>query len=172
MEIILIVILILCSAFFSASETAFSSVNRIRLKSLAEGGTDPKTKTERKGSKGAARALKILQKYDKALTTILIGNNIVNIATSSLATIVSIALVGEKYGSLVATAATTIVVLIFGEVMPKSLAKDYAEQVCIGISGIISFLMWIFTPISAFFIMLKMLCAKVFHKKDSVSMTE
>lgn len=172
MDIAIIVVLILCSAFFSASETAFSSVNRIRLKSLAEGGTDPHTKTERKGSKAAARALKILGKYDKALTTILIGNNIVNIATSSLATIVSIALVGEKYGSLVATAATTVIVLIFGEVMPKSIAKDYAEEVCIGISGIISFLMFIFTPFSALFILMKKLFAKLFHKKNSVSMTE
>lgn len=161
MNIVLIVMLIAMSAFFSASETAISSVNRIRLKSMAEG-----------GSKSAARALKILQKYDKALTTILIGNNIVNIATSSISTILCIQLVGEKYGSLVSTVAVTLVVLIFGEIMPKGLAKDHAEGVCIGVSAVITFLMLIFTPFSSFFILLKKGMSKLFHKKDSVSVTE
>ena len=154
MKIVLIVILIALSAFFSASETAISSVNRIRLKSMAEN-----------GSRGAERALKILKKYDKALTTILIGNNIVNIATSSVATILCIQLVGEKYGSLVATIAVTVIVLIFGEVMPKGIAKDHAEGVCIGVSAVITFLMVIF-------ILLKGAMGKLFHKKDSVSVTE
>lgn len=161
MDIVLIIILIAMSAFFSASETAISSVNRIRLKGMAEN-----------GSKGAARALKILTKYDKALTTILIGNNIVNIATSSIATILCITIVGEKYGSLVATIAVTIIVLIFGEVMPKGLAKDHAEGVCVGVSAVISFLMLIFTPFSSFFILLKKGVAKLFHNKKSVSVTE
>lgn len=161
MNIALIVILIALSAFFSASETAISSVNRIRLKGMAEN-----------GSRGAARALRILKKYDKALTTILIGNNIVNIATSSISTILCIQLVGEKYGSLVATVAVTIVVLIFGEIMPKSIAKDHAEGVCIGVSAVVAFLMMIFTPFSAFFIMLKNAMARLFRKKDSVSVTE
>ena len=161
MDIVFIVILIAMSAFFSASETAISSVNRIRLKSMAEN-----------GSKGAARALKILKKYDKSLTTILIGNNIVNIATSSISTILCIRLVGEQYGSLVSTVAVTIIVLIFGEIMPKGIAKDHAEGVCIGVSGVISFLMIIFTPFSSFFILLKKAVSRLFHKKKSVSVTE
>lgn len=161
MRITLIVILIALSAFFSASETAISSVNRIRLKNMAEN-----------GSRGAARALKILKKYDKALTTILIGNNIVNIATSSISTILCIQLVGEKYGSLVATVAVTLIVLIFGEILPKSIAKDHAEGACIGISAAITFLMWIFTPFSALFIMMKNGLSKLFRKKESVSVTE
>ncbi len=160
-NIIIIVVMIFFSAFFSASETAFSSVNRIRLKNMADN-----------GHKGAARALRILEKYDKALTTILIGNNIVNIACSSIATIVCIALVGEQYGSLVSTVATTVVVLIFGEVMPKSIAKDHAEGVCIAVSAVIAFLMFIFTPFSAFFILLKKGVAKIFRSKESVSVTE
>ena len=160
-NIIIIVSMIAFSAFFSASETAISSVNRIRLKSMAENGNN-----------GAKRALKILNKYDKALTTILIGNNIVNIACSSIATIVCISLVGEQYGSLVSTIATTVVVLIFGEVMPKSIAKDHAEVVTIGVSAVISFLMLIFTPFSALFILLKKGVAKLFRSKDSVSVTE
>lgn len=167
-QIILIIILIAFSAFFSASETALSSANKIRLKSMADN-----------GSRGAERALKILKKYDKALTTILIGNNIVNIASSSIATILTINLMndinatsGDTYGSLVSTIATTVVVLIFGEVLPKSIAKDYAENVSIGISAIISFLMIIFTPFSALFILLKKGVAKLMRKQDSVSFTE
>ena len=160
-NIIIIVLMIMFSAFFSASETAISSVNRIRLKNMAEN-----------GNRGAARALKILGKYDKALTTILIGNNIVNITCSSIATVVCIAVVGEQYGSLVSTIVTTIVVLIFGEVMPKSIAKDHAEPIAIGVSAVISFLMLIFTPFSAFFILLKNGIAKLFRSKESVSVTE
>lgn len=169
MQIAILILLIFMSAFFSASETAFSSVNRIRLKSMADN-----------GSKGAARALAILNKYDKALTTILIGNNIVNIATSSIATILAISLIssaygpeyGEAYGSLVSTVAVTIIVLIFGEVLPKSIAKDFAESFSIGFSWIISFLMAIFTPFSALFILLKKGISRLLHKKNSVSVTE
>lgn len=161
MNIALIVVLIALSAFFSASETAISSVNRIRLKNMADN-----------GSRAAARALRLLKKYDKALTTILIGNNIVNIATSSLATILAVSVVGEQYGPLVATVTTTVVVLIFGEVMPKSIAKDYAEGVCMCVSAVISFLMLIFTPFSAMFILLKKGMSKLFRKNDSVSVTE
>lgn len=161
MQIFLIVILIVCSAFFSATETALNSANKIRLKNMADN-----------GSHAAQRTLNILAKYDKALTTILIGNNIVNIACSSIATILAINLVGEKYGSLVSTIATTVIVLIFGEVMPKSIAKDFAEPMAMFASGIISFLMVIFTPFSAFFILLKKGLSKIFHRKESVSMTE
>lgn len=161
MQVVLIIILILCSAYFSATETALSSVNKIRLKHMADN-----------GSRAAQRTLGILDRYDKALTTILIGNNIVNIACSSIATILAISLVGEKYGSLVSTIATTIIVLIFGEVMPKSIAKDFAEPVAMFSSGIISFLMVIFTPFSALFILLKKGVSKLLHSSDTVSMTE
>ncbi|MDY4588216.1 MAG: hemolysin family protein [Oscillospiraceae bacterium] len=161
MQIVFIVILIMCSAFFSAAETALNSANKIRLKNMADN-----------GSRAAQRTLNILAKYDKALTTILIGNNIVNIACSSIATILAIQLVGEQYGSLVSTIATTVIVLIFGEVMPKSIAKDYAEQVAMVSSTVISFLMLIFTPFSALFILLKKGMSKLFHRKESVSMTE
>lgn len=161
MQVFLIVILIVCSAFFSATETALNSANKIRLKNMADN-----------GSHAAQRTLNVLAKYDKALTTILIGNNIVNIACSSIATILAINLVGEKYGSLVSTIATTVIVLIFGEVMPKSIAKDFAEPMAMFASGIISFLMVIFTPFSAFFILLKKGLSKIFHRKESVSMTE
>ncbi len=170
MDIVLIIILIAMSAFFSASETAISSVNRIRLKGMADS-----------GSRGAERALNILKKYDKALTTILIGNNIVNIASSSLATILCVRLiaqaydsqaVGDQYGPLVSTIATTIIVLIFGEVMPKSIAKDNAESISIGVSAVISFLMVIFTPFSALFILLKKVMGKLLKADENPSVTE
>jgi len=168
MQIALIIFFIACSAFFSASETALSSANKIRLRSMADN-----------GSRGAERALRIIKKYDKAITTILIGNNIVNIACSSLATLLTIDLMnklsagsGDVYGSVVSTVVVTVVVLIFGEVLPKSIAKDFAENFSIGVSAVISFLMMIFTPFSAFFILLKKGVAKMLHTKESVSFTE
>ena len=168
MDIVLIIILIALSAFFSASETALSSANKIRLRSMADN-----------GSKGAERALKVIKKYDKTITTILIGNNIVNIATSSIATLLTIAIMnninegsGDTYGSLVSTIVVTIVVLIFGEVLPKSIAKDNAEAFSVAVSGPISFLMAVFTPFSALFILLKKGVAKLMRTKDSVSFTE
>ncbi len=160
--LIIIFFLICFSAFFSASETAYTSANKIRLRSKAEN-----------GKKSAARALKIIEKYDKTLTTILIGNNIVNILTSSLATVMCIALFGDEMGSLVATAAATIVVLIFGEILPKTIAKSHAESFACAISGVMTFLMTFFTPLSAFFILLQKGANKLFASKNKeVSMTE
>ncbi len=159
---IIIVVLIACSAFFSASETALTSANRIRLKSKAEN-----------GSKGAKMALKLLDKYDKVITTILIGNNIVNIAASSLATVFFTTLAGADNGPLLATVVLTVVVLIFGEVMPKSIAKDHSEGLTIGTSGIITFLTFIFTPLSLFFTGLKKLVSLIFGKGGKeVTVTE
>ncbi|MBR4112214.1 MAG: HlyC/CorC family transporter [Ruminiclostridium sp.] len=155
--------MIVFSAFFSASETAYTSANKIRLRSKAEN-----------GKKSAARALKIIEKYDKTLTTILIGNNIVNILTSSLATVLFIDLLKDAdKGSVASTAVVTIVVLIFGEILPKTLAKSHAESFACGISGIMSFLMTVFTPLSAVFILLQKGANKLFASKNKeVSMTE
>ncbi len=161
--LIIIFFLIFFSAFFSASETAYTSANKIRLKSKAEG-----------GSKAAERALKIIYKYDKTLTTILIGNNIVNILTSSLATVMFIDLMKDAdKGSLVSTIAVTITVLIFGEILPKTIAKSHAEGFACAISGVMVFLMTVFTPLSAFFILLQKAANKIFASKEKeVSMTE
>ena len=161
--LIFIIVLIFLSAFFSASETAYTSANKIRLKSKAEN-----------GSKADERALKIIHKYDKTLTTILIGNNIVNILTSSLATVMFIDLLKDAdKGSLVSTVVVTVVVLIFGEILPKTIAKSHAEAFSCAISGIMLFLMTIFTPLSAFFILLQKGANKIFASKEKeVSMTE
>ncbi|MBQ8613530.1 MAG: HlyC/CorC family transporter, partial [Ruminiclostridium sp.] len=155
--------MIVFSAFFSASETAYTSANKIRLKSKAEN-----------GKKSAARALNIIEKYDKTLTTILIGNNIVNILTSSLATVLFIDLLKDAdKGSVASTVVVTVVVLIFGEILPKTIAKSNAETFACAISGIMSFLMTVFTPLSAVFILLQKGANKLFASKSKeVSMTE
>ena len=103
-----LVVLVAFSAFFSASETAFSSLNQIRLKSRAED-----------GDTSAARVLAMAEKYDKLLSTILIGNNIVNIAAASIGTIIFTKMLGAERGATVSTMVLTVVVLIFGEVTPK-----------------------------------------------------
>ncbi len=161
--LIILIVLIFLSAFFSASETAYTSANKIRLRSKAEN-----------GKKSAARALKIIEKYDKTLTTILIGNNIVNILTSSLATVMFISLLDNAdTGSIVSTAVVTVVVLIFGEIIPKTIAKNHAESFACAISGIMLFLMTVLTPLSAIFILLQKAATKLFCKKGrEVSMTE
>ena len=158
---IILAILVVISAFFSASETAYTSANRIRLKSRAEN-----------GSKKAARALEIIERYDKTLTTILIGNNIVNIVTSALATVLCIALFGEK-GTLISTVAVTVIVLIFGEILPKTIAKLNAESFACAISGLMKALMIVFTPFSAVFLLLQKGTTRLFGGKDGeVSMNE
>lgn len=159
--IIFIIILVAFSAFFSATETSFTSANKIRLKSKADN-----------GSKSAARALKIINRFDKTLTTILIGNNIVNILTSSLATVMCIDLFKEN-GSLISTIATTFIVLIFGEILPKTVAKAHAESFICAVSLPISILITVFTPLSAFFLLLQKGATKLFSGKNKeVSMTE
>ena len=141
LTITLMLILIALSAFFSASETAFTSLNRTKLKNLA---------TE--GNKRAGAVLNLSDNYDKLLSTILIGNNIVNISLSSIATIWFIELLAEStiasYAAAISTAVVTIAVLIFGEISPKSLAKEHAEGMAMAILPILKFLI-IILPISS-----------------------
>ncbi len=159
--LLILILLVFVSAFFSAAETAYTSANKIRLRSRAEN-----------GSKKAARALAIIERYDKTLTTILIGNNIVNILTSALATVMFISLLGER-GTAVSTAVVTVVVLIFGEILPKTIAKIHAEKFACAISGIMKFLTVVFTPLSAVFILLQKGVSRIFRVRDEeVSMTE
>ena len=120
----IILLLVMFSAFFSSTETAYSSASRIRLKSYAES-----------GSKKAKRAYKISENYDKALSTILVGNNIVNIAASSLATILFVSFFGETNGTILSTVVLTVIILIFGEVMPKNFAKENSEKMALASSG-------------------------------------
>ena len=119
-----VILLIALSAFFSATETAFSSVNRIRLKNYAG-----------EGNKRAAKTLKIAEDFDRALSAILIGNNIVNLTASSLATTFAIR-INLTVG--IATGILTVVILILGEIVPKNMAMVYSERLALFYAGIIS----------------------------------
>ncbi|MBO9128761.1 hemolysin family protein [Bacillus sp. 165] len=147
-----LVLLIILSAFFSSAETAYSSANRIRLKNYLD--------EKRPGSKNAWY---ITENFDKALSTILVGNNVVNIAAASIATKVSIDTFGAATGILFSTTFMTIVILIFGEMLPKSFAKENAESFALLISSIMVFLMKLFTPITYLFVLLKKFILKLFQ---------
>ena len=159
--IIALVFLVACSAFFSASETAFSSLHQIRLKSRAED-----------GDASAARVLAMAEKYDKLLSTILIGNNIVNIAAASIGTILFTRALGAERGATMSTIVLTIVVLIFGEVTPKSLAKEMPETVATAVSPMLNLLMVLFTPLTWLFSQWKRLLGHFVHSTEEDTITE
>lgn len=156
-----LVVLVVFSAFFSASETAFSSLNQIRLKSRAED-----------GDTSAARVLAMAEKYDKLLSTILIGNNIVNIAAASIGTILFTRMLGAERGATVSTIVLTIIVLIFGEVTPKSLAKEMPEKVATAVSPFLVLLMSLMTPLTWLFTQWKKLLGHFVHSGEADTITE
>lgn len=159
------IVLVILSAFFSGAETAFSSLNRVKLKTMMNG---------TKNHKPIKRTLALAENYDIVLSTVLIGNNIVNIACTSLATLFFTGLLGNNsdLGATVSTAVMTVVVLVFGEVTPKTIAKEKAENVAIAISPIISFCIVIFAPLNFFFRGWKKLMNKVFKTGKSDTVTE
>lgn len=138
-RIIIILILLALSAFFSACETAFSTVNKIRLKNYAA-----------KGNKKAEKALKIAESFEKALTAILVGNNIVNILSTSISTVLFTEMLGSG-GVGAATVVMTVMVLVFGEITPKSFAKSHAEQCTLLFAEPISLVIFILKPITVIF---------------------
>ena len=156
-----LVILVGFSAFFSASETAFSSLNQIRLKSRAED-----------GDSSAARVLNMAEQYDKLLSTLLIGNNIVNIAAASIGTILFTQMLGAERGATVSTIVLTIIVLIFGEVTPKSLAKEMPEKVATAVSPFLVLLMALMTPLTWLFTQWKKLLGHFVHSGEADTITE
>ena len=149
--IVFMAVCLLLSAYFSATETAFSSANTTRLRTLAE-----------KGSRNAALSLKLLGQYDRLLSTILIGNNIVNIATASIGTVLFVRHYGDA-GATISTVVVTVVVLIFGEISPKSIAKDCAESWAMTAAPFLRCLIWLLMPLNALFSLWKKLLARVFH---------
>lgn len=151
--IIIMAALVLMSAYFSATETAFSSLNKTRLRLMSE------------KSKKAALALRLSENYDNLISSILIGNNIVNISLSSIGTVFFI----DKFGDIGATLSTviiTVMVLIFGEVCPKSIAKDMPESFAAFSAPIIRFFVWILSPINFLFSLLKKGLSKMLRVKD------
>jgi putative hemolysin len=160
--IIFLIVLIILSAFFSSAETAFSSVNKIRLRNYV---------SENKA--GSKKALHITENFDNALSTILVGNNIVNIAASSIAASVATGIFGAGTGLVISTLVMTILVLIFGEILPKSIAKENAESYSLKISGILFLLIKLLTPINFIFGKLKDFVSRTFSKNESTpSITE
>jgi putative hemolysin len=151
--IIFLGVLILLSAFFSSAETAFSSVNRIRLRNYVS-----------EGRPGSKNALFISENFDDALSTILVGNNIVNIAAASISASVATDLFGASTGLVISTFGMTIIILIFGEILPKSIAKEHAEAYSLKISGILLLLIRLLKPINFLFSKLKAMVSRMFSK--------
>ena len=158
--IIIMAVCLTLSAYFSATETAFSSANTTRLRTLAE-----------KGNNNAALALKLLAQYDRLLSTILIGNNIVNIATASIGTVLFVRHYGDA-GATISTVVVTVVVLIFGEISPKSIAKDCAEKCAMLSAPILRVLIWVLMPLNLLFSLWKKLLAKVFRLNGDSKMSQ
>lgn len=159
-ELLAMVICIVFSAYFSASETAFSSLNRARMKAMAE-----------QGDKRAERALALAEQYDRLLSTLLIGNNIVNIAVASIGTVMFVRYYGDM-GATISTVVITIVVLIFGEISPKSLAKDSPERFAMLSAPLLRVLMWVLAPLNFLFSQWKRLLTVVFRVKDDRKLTQ
>lgn len=159
-NIIAIVILVAFSAYFSATETAFTSLNRIRMKNMANDGNHK-----------AKKVMELSENYDNLLSTILVGNNIVNIALSSISTVLFIGIY-PKYGATIATVVATVVVLIFGEISPKGLAKENPEKFAMFSAPFIKFLTVLLKPVNWIFAQWKKLLAKMFNADGARPITE
>ena len=158
----ILVILVFCSSFFSATETAYSSINKIKLKNMASA-----------GSRKAQKALELADGYDRLLSTILVGNNVVNILASSLATVLFVQNLGfGDAGVSLSTAVMTIVILIFGEISPKSIAKETPEKFAMAVAGVIGFIQTLLTPINFLFSLWKKLLSMMFKVENDDSMTQ
>ncbi len=163
MYYVILVIMIILSAFFSASETAFSSVNLIRLRQYVDDGRP-----------GAKKALNVAERFDEVLLAILIGNNIVNLASASLATIVATEVLNlGASGAPIATAVMTVLIIIFCEILPKSYAKENSESLALSIGTIYYYMIKVMKPLIFIFMVLKDFVAKLYSKKeDEPSVTE
>ena len=157
---LVIIFLIALSAFFSATETAYTSLNRIRVKNLAK-----------EGNKKAKLVERLSENYDRLLSTILIGNNIVNILSSSLATVLFVGLFGNA-GVTISTVVMTILVLIFGEITPKNVAKESPEKFALAVSKPISAFAFICTPFNYIFGLWKKLVDRLVKSDDGGGITE
>lgn len=155
-----LVVLLALSAFFSASETAYSSLNRIRMKNLAEA-----------GNARAVKALALTERYDTLLSSVLIGNNIVNILSTALATSLFVGFWGNA-GVTISTVVMTLAVLLFGEISPKTLAKESPEAFALRVAGPLSAFVTVLTPINFFFSAWKRLIMKIFKTGDGAGATQ
>ena len=157
--LIALVILILFSSFFSATETAYSTCNRIRLKQMAN-----------RGNERAENVLKLCDNYDKLLSAILVGNNFVNIAATSIATVIFTAMFLEN-GASISTLVMTIVVLLFGEITPKTLAKEFADEFALAVYPFLHLIVILLTPFTFIFSLWQKLMSKIFKTNDKQGIT-
>ncbi len=160
-SIVFLVILIALSAFFSATETAFLSFNKVKMNTAAQD-----------GNKKAQKILDLYDKYDKLISTILIGNNIVNIAASSIATVLLVETWKIKNGATIATLAMTLIVLICGEITPKRIAKEAPDKITFATYPFIKFLTVILTPLSFLLNLWQKLVARIFKAEEDTGLTE
>ena len=159
--LIAIILLTLSSTFFSATETAFSSANKIKLKNLAAD-----------DNKRAAYALRLCEDFDRLITAVLVGNTISNITMTTVATVYGIMTWGAKVGPTIATVMVTFLVLVFGEISPKILAREYAEETALALTPFVRALIFVLTPLTFVFNGLKLFLKKVFGKKDGPEFSE
>lgn len=159
--IIIMVICLIASAYFSATETAFSCANKTRLRALAE-----------KGNTKAALAVSLAEKYDRLISTILIGNNIVNILLASVGTLIFVEELKLPSGAAISTAVVTVLVLIFGEITPKSIANDFPEKFAMFSAPMIRFFIWTFLPLNFVFSLWKKLIGKMFKVEEDDNMAQ
>ena len=165
-QVVLIIIIVFClvfSAYFSATETAFTTLNKVRVKTKADD-----------GNKRAKLVLKLANDYDRLLSTILIGNNIVNILASSMGTLLFIQWCNgnNDLASVLSTIVLTVLVLIFGEISPKSLAKEFPETFASFSAPIINVLIYILLPVNYLFSLWKKLLNKIFKNKEDTTITD
>ena len=159
--LIIITILVLCYSFFSASETAFSSLNKIKIKALANS-----------GNKRAEKTYQLTEDFSKLLNTILVGNTIVNVVSASLATVLFTRMLGES-GVTISSIVMTLLIMIVGEIIPKNIAKYVPEKFAMSVTPILSFLVWIFTPLTFIFRYVEGLFEKIYgNQPDSYSTDE
>ncbi|MBQ8267212.1 MAG: HlyC/CorC family transporter [Clostridia bacterium] len=159
--IIIMVICLVFSAYFSATETAFSCANKTRLRALAE-----------KGNKKAELAANLADKYDRLISTILIGNNIVNILLASIGTLLFVEELKMPNGAAISTAVVTVAVLIFGEITPKSIANDFPEKFAMFSAPFIRLFIWMLLPLNFVFSLWKKLVGKLFKVEEEDNMTQ
>ncbi len=156
----ILIILVLLYSFFSASETAFSSLNKIKLKALANS-----------GNKRAASTLELMEDFSKLLTTILIGNTIVNVVSASLATVLFTRILGGN-GVAVSSVVMTLVIMIIGEILPKNMAKYVPEKFAMSSTPFLRFLVFIFTPLSFIFRYMEKLIARFYGDVNDTYSTD
>jgi len=159
--LIAIIALTLCSTFFSATETAFSSANKIKLKNMAAD-----------DNKRAAHALALAEDFDRLITAVLVGNTVSNITMTSVATVYGITIWGARIGPTIATVMVTLLVLILGEISPKIIAREYAEEVALFLTPLVRSLIFVLTPVTFIFNGLKVLIKKAVGKNEEPEFSE